>query len=334
MILITFYIIVVGDELLEKYFYCDIFPPTRKEMIITSSITFESFKTYIFRKCVDRVEAKRLSQDPVQPQIALCRDDKSLVSFFFNCKTGTNNKYLVTKRLLNYKSKDSDEATGAVPVFCFANEHEVLWGNTIEFRENLFPIFCLLIKDILLSDYENKETVERTLCDNIIYSKYSTFRKIKDTYDISLLENFGIYDETVNEQAMSNYLEIALMHLYHKSLFEESFERIFLSFTKRYNDYTHIEDRLCKDFLPDLLSLLEEYKPSSSSLGLRVKTLIETDIIKALDQMDAYKNNTNFIDTTDYKLNKKIIRASSQYIVELEDIARRSYENGTYIYGW
>ena len=29
-----------------------------------------------------------------------------------------------------------------------------------------------------------------------------------------------------------------------------------------------------------------------------------------------------------------IIRASSQYIAELEDIARRSYENGTYIYGW
>lgn len=82
---------------------------------------------------------------------------------------------------------------------------------------------------------------------------------------------------------MNNYLEIALMHLYHKYMFEASFERIFLSFTKRYKDYTHIENRLCKDFLPDLLSLLEEYKPSSSSLGLRVKTLIETDIIKAMD---------------------------------------------------
>jgi len=40
------------------------------------------------------------------------------------------------------------------------------------------------------------------------------------------------------------------------------------------------------------------------------------------------------VDTADYKLNKQIINASSQYIVELEDIARRSYETGTYIYDW
>lgn len=297
-------------------------------------IKFDSFKQYIFRKCVDRVEAKRLSQDPVQPQIALCRDDKSLVSYFFNCKTGTNNKYLITKRLLNYKSNDSDEISGAVPVFGFKNEHEVLWGDMKEFRSNLFPIFCLLIKDILESDYERMETIENTLCDNIIYAKYSTFRTIKDTYDISLLENFGIYDESVEDRAMNDYLEIALKHLYHKNMFEASFERIFLSFTKRYNDYTHIEKRLYRDFLPDLLSLLEEYKPSSSSLGLRVKTLIETDIIKAINQIEAAKNNSDFCNTPEYHINKEIIHASSQYIVELEKIAQRTYDAGAYVYDW
>lgn len=297
-------------------------------------IAFDSFKKYIFRKCVDRVEAKRLSQDPVQPQIALCREDKSLVSFFFNCKTGTNNKYLITKRLINYKSNDSDEISGAVPVFGFKNEHEVLWGDMVEFRNNLFPIFCLLIKDILDSDYEYKKIIENTLCDNIIYAKYSTFRSIKDTYDISLLENFGIYDESVADQAMNDYLEIALMHLYHKNKFEASFERIFLSFTNKYKDYAHIEKRLYRDFLPNLLSLLEEYKPSSSSLGLRVKTLIETDIIKAMDQIEAFKNNSDFCTTPEYHINKEIIHASSQYIVELENIAQHTYDTGIYIYGW
>ena len=279
-------------------------------------------------------QAKRLSQDPVQPQIALCRDDKSLVSYFFNCKIGTNNKYMITKRLLNYKNNETGELSGAVPVLGFKNEHEVLWGDMVEFRSNLFPIFCLLIKDILESDNECKETIENTLCDNIIYAKYSTFRAIKDTYDISLLENFGIYDESVEDRAMNDYLEIALMHLYHKSMFEASFERIFLSFTKRYNDYTHIEKRLYRDFLPDLLSLLEEYKPSSSSLGLRVKTLIETDIIKAIDQIESYKACSDFCDTAEYQINKRIIDASSQYIVKLERIAQQSYTNGTYIYGW
>lgn len=41
--------------------------------------------------------------------------------------------------------------------------------------------------------------MERTLCDNIIYSKYSTSRKIKDIYDISLLEYFGIYDKVIDQ---------------------------------------------------------------------------------------------------------------------------------------
>jgi hypothetical protein len=280
------------------------------------------------------VDAKRKSQIPIKPQIALCVEDKSLVSYFFNCKTGPNNKYLVTKRLLDYKSETTGAVTGAKEAFGFKDVHEVLWGDDKEYNTNLFSIFCLLIKDILSSDYENKGIIENTLCDNIIYSKYSTFRKIKDDYNISLLTNYGIFDEKVEDQAMNNYLKIAIKHLYYKDGFEESFKNIFKSFTNRFNDYTHIEDRLYKFFLPDLLSLLEKYMPSSSSLGLRVKTLIETDIIKAKDLIQAHNSKSDYCNTVEYHLNQKIIRATSEYITKLEEIAELSYADGTYIYGW
>lgn len=106
------------------------------------------------------------------------------------------------------------------------------------------------------------------------------------------------------------------------------------SISKKYNDFTHIDDRLCKDFLPGFLSLLDKYKPSSNSLGLRVKTLIETDIIKIIDQLEALASNSDFCSTQEFQLNKEIISASSQYIVELEEIVWHSYETRTYIYGW
>ena len=322
------------DCYVKTNFFADFFHQLCEGRSQMNTIDFKLTKEFVYEKCVDRVESRRLSETPIKPQIAICRDDKSLVSYFFNCKTGVNNKYLVTKRLLNYYDKDTDEYYGAVPVFGFKNEHEVLWGDTQEFQNNLFSILSLLIKDILNSEYERKNILENSLCDNIIYAKYSTFRNIKKQYDLSLLKTFGIWDYMVEYQAMNDYLEIAINHLYNKNLFKESFMEIFLSFTKKYNNYTHIDNRLCKDFLPDFLSLLDKYKPSSNSMGLRVKILIETDIIKAIDQLEAFSSNSDFCSTQEFQLNKEIIRASSQYIVELEKFARHSYEIGTYIYGW
>lgn len=296
-----------------------------------STIEFELTKKFIYERCVNRVETRRLSQQPPKPQFKLCEDDKSLVSSFFNCKTGVNNKYLVTKRLLNYKNELTGQCSGAVPIFEFENEHEVLWGNSQEFQNNLFSILSLLIKDILRSGYKKKDILENTLCDNIIYAKYSTLRKIKDQYNISLLKTFGIWDDMVEDQVMKDYLEIAIKHLYSKKTFEASFKEIFLLFTQKYNDYTHIDKRLCKDFLPVFFSLLEKFSPSINSLGLRVKNLIKADIIKAIAQLEAHYSNSDFCTTPEFQLNKEIIRASSQYIVELENIARHSYETGVYI---
>ena len=284
-----------------------------------TTIDFVLFKKYIYRKCVDRVENRRLSEHPTKPQIKLCPGDKSLVSYFFNCKLGPNNKYLITERLLDYKNKEDGARYGAVPIFKFNDKHEVLWGDEKEFDENLFDIYIFLFTDILNSKSEFNILIKDVLCDNIIFAKYYSLFTIKYTYDISLLETFAVPDAMVNITNMNIYLKIALKHLYERPEFRNKFKDIFLDYTKKYDDYTHIDKRLVKDFIPALSILLNEYLPAPESLGLRVKTLINNDLIKMLEQLHDIGNGN--IDNTNFEINKRIINASSLYITKLEEIA-------------
>lgn len=277
---------------MRKEFILELFSTNqRRKMTMTE---FTLLKAYIYQKCVNRVEQRRLSENKPKPQISLCVDDKSLVSNFFNCKLGHNNKYLITKRLLNYKNEETGTLSGAVPVFKFKNEHEVLWGNDEEFRENLYDIYVLLFTDILNSKSEYNELIKDVLCDNIIFAKYSSLFDIKYIYDVSLLTTFAVPDDMVSAYNMNIYLKIALKHLYERPNFQNKFQKLFYEYTQKYNDYTNIDKRLMKDFIPHLSHLLENYLPESDSLGLRVKTLIKQDVIKIIDQLKAMDaGNTN-----------------------------------------
>lgn len=276
-------------------------------------IDFKLFKDYIYKKCVERVEKKRLSETPIKPQYSLFPDDKGLVSKFFNCKIGPNNKYLIPKRLLN--SEIDGIRYGAVPVFNFTDEHEVLWGDTEEFNNNLPSIFIFLLVDILNSKSDLSSLIEDVLCDNIIFAKYYSLFLIKDIYDISLIKYFAVPDEMVDKNHMNKYLKIALNHLYNRPNFETKFRKIFLNFTYDKNSYTHIDERLTNEFIPELIPLLKEYLPTEESLGLRVKAIINSDMLKVIDQLDGN------IKSSEFKINKKLINASSTYITELEKIA-------------
>lgn len=176
-----------------------------------------------------------------------------------------------------------------------------------------------LFTDILNSKSEFNILIKDVLCDNIIFAKYYSLFTIKYTYDISLLETFAVPDDMVNITNMNIYLKIALKHLYERPEFRNKFKDIFLDYTKKYDDYTHIDKRLVKDFIPALSILLNEYLPAPESLGLRVKTLINNDLIKMLEQLHDIENGN--IDNTNFEINKRIINASSLYITKLEEIA-------------
>lgn len=280
---------------------------------------FENTRNYVYEKCVDRVK-KRLNEKKL-PQISICPDDKSLVSNFLNLKCTKNNPYLITKKLLNSNTEDNG-ITGIIPILEFKNEFEVLWGNEAEFEKNLYPIFENIMFDFAISKPEYFRDIEIILCDHIIYSKYSTFLHLKEKHDISLLKYFGIFDTFVSQQNMDNFFRNALKYLYSKKNFESQFKDIFYKFTKGQKDYKSFVRRLEKDYaISDLIPLLKKYSPTSDSLGLRVKKLIEDDISKVIMQIEEY--NPYSPPTPEFLLRKKLINASSTYITKLEEIAEQ-----------
>lgn len=298
----------------------------------SGKLDFTLTKKFLYEKCVERVERKRCSFNP-----PISRDsifyDPSLLSKFFNCKTSSSNTYLITPKLLRC-SNESGEEMGFVKILDFKDEEEVLWGDNQEFRDNLFSIFTCIIQDIMSSDYEGKDYIDEILCDNIIYAKFSSFRHIKDKYKISLLPYFGIWDSKVEDDKMRKYIDIACDQLYHKANFAHKFEKVLWDYSRLYKDYSFLDTRLRNDLLPSLFTMLEDYTPSSNSLGLRVNALINTDLIKSIDQIDAMHSCNDYMETPEFHLNQSIIHAASNYILELENIALSALESGTYIYGW
>ncbi len=278
---------------------------------------FERTRNYIYKKCVDRVDKRRIEKQ--KPQIALCPDDKSLVSHFFNGKCTTNNPYLVNKRLINTNDEKKGIISGAVPILGFKDEFEVLWGDEKEFKEALYPIFKNIMFDLVSSNSEYNEDIETVLCDYITYSKYSTLLHIKNLHNISLLKYFGVLDTAVSPENMHIYLDHAIKYLYSKDNFSVSFEKTFYEFANKQKDYKFFDHKIENNYvIPLLIPLIKDYK-KTDSLGLRVKKLIESDISKAIEQIDLYTPSYQF--SPEFKLRRHIINASSSYIVELENIS-------------
>ena len=275
---------------------------------------FDNTRTFVYEKCVERVEKRRKEKNV--PMYTICPDDKSLVSHFFNNNPTPKNPYLVNKRLL----KNEDDDTGILPILKFDKEHEVLWGEPTEFENNLYPIFERMIFDLMSFDSKYKSDIELVLCDHITYAKYSTIAKLKEEYHLSsTLTYFGILDIFISDENMKIYLRNAIRNLYAKPRFSDLFMKEFLIFTHKHKDYKFFDKRLEQEFIiPSLIPLIRKYVPNSSSLGLRVKQLLETDIVKCINQFELQAKNQEH--SVEYSMNLKIIHASCDYIVQLEKI--------------
>lgn len=280
-------------------------------------MNFDNTIKGFYQACTKRVDARRKQMK--LPQIAVYRKDKSLVSHFFHCKTTKNNPYLITKEFINGK----DEAgipIGCIPILKFKNEIEVLWGTDNEIQRNLPVIFLNIMQDLLKCESKDVIDVNAVLYDYVPYAKYSTFYTIKHRDNISLLTNYGIYDETVSTFNMALYQHRAINYLYSKDDFRNSFESTFCQFVKETLTFTKIDKALENNYIkPIFIPLLEKELPSETSLGLRTKILIENDISKAKNLiLQANKHHTE----PSSELIKMLINASSTYIVKLEEIQK------------
>lgn len=282
---------------------------------------------FIYQSCITRVQ-KELERKKLH-QISIYPSDKTLVSTFFNYmkyiekgKPPKNNPYLLPKRLIKNENTDSGEPYGIVPTLGM-EKFEVLWGKKdTEFLDHLELIFKYLILDIKENLQTKFPNIILVLYDYVPFAKYSTLLRIKKDNCISLLHTFGVYDEMVLPEKMDSYFFEAVQFTYDKKGFKEDFEKIFFEFASQLKSFINLPSKLKKFVESDFYDLFNKYKPSSDSLGLRVKELIEKDLVLGLELISSSKDSSN---TLPKYYMWELNYASSKYIVQLENIQKKYF---------
>ena len=119
---------------------------------------------------------------------------------------------------------------------------------------------------------------------------------------------YGIREDTIIEE-LEPSKESALLFLYQKC--KKGFSEYFLLFVKEHQSFHKLDKVISNALFPSFVSILENHKPDASSLGLRVRDLINADLY----------NTAAMVATGDYDLYKASLnRASSNYILSLEAI--------------
>lgn len=282
---------------------------------------------YFYGSCIQRVDQKRIEKGFTQKQV-YDTDDASLISNFFNMKCTKNNPYLLTDKLLGYINNrtehavnESDIKVGILNTLDFNSVHDVLWGTDIELKQNLPLIYRNIMSDLSFYYRDFAPTIENILCDYIPYSECITFSNIKKTQNISIKQYFGIEDESISSLNLQIQRERALLHLYSKTTFRTSFESSFIEFANRTESFTKIDKKLENDYImPIFIPLLKKHISDDSSLGLRVKKIIENDLILVLN------STLTSEDISDKTFRQALINASSEYIAKLENIQQKIYD--------
>lgn len=258
--------------------------------------------------------AERISQTELK-HADIYKPDHKQISRIINNERNKNNRFLVCDAVLSNQYKDDE--TGKY-IKCglletkelhFRNIKEILWGTDAETSMYIYDLFLLLWNEVNSSPTPYNIDAELYLCDYVPYAKNSTYWHILFSPGNKYPALFyGIREDTIIEDIDASR-DKALLFLY--SNCKSDFLTFFQSFTEAQLSY-HKLDKTIKDILlPAFINILEAHKPNSSSLGLRVRDLINADLshcasMVANKDFQAYYVQLNL--------------ASTNYILELEKI--------------
>ena len=182
------------------------------------------------------------------------------------------------------------------------------------------PELFRLLWDEVTTDYsEYKIDTELFFCDYIPYAKYSTYWNILFSKNNKYPAIFyGIReDNIVGNIDISR--EDAFRYLYHRCA--NSFKKIFMNFASSTISFHKIGKEFKKNFITLFIQMLNSYKPDESSLGLRVRNLITSDLSKAALLIYEYHSSGIIND-----ISRQLINASETYIIQLEKIQKEMLE--------
>ena len=243
------------------------------------------------------------------------KPDHKQISRIINNNRNKNNRFLICDAVISGSYKD--EVTGK-PVDCgllettelgFESIKEILWGTNDEISLYIADLFFLLWAEATTSASPYSIDAELYLCDYVPYAKNRTYQNIlfspNNKYPALL---YGIREDTIIKE-IDDSREKALLFLY--SNCKSDFSTFFQSFTEEQISYHKLDKTIKERLIPEFINILKAHKPNSSSLGLRVRDLINADL----------SHSASLIGNNDFQpYYMQLISASCTYILELEKI--------------
>ncbi len=273
-------------------------------------MNIDKLLNFFYTRASQRIKAK--IRESGLKYVDIYPNDTKLISWIVNNRLTKNNRFLITDRVVEFY--ECSDAYGLLPKLNFKDKIEIFWGTEEEINSYIYDLFILLWEEISkeISTYGIDKNL--FLCDYIPYAKYKSY------WDILFLQEnkypalaYGIYEDDVVEK-IDYAEEQALIFLYKKC--QQDFLSNFKQFAKETSSFHKINKVFKENFIEkSFVPLLEKHTPNSSSLGLRVRDLIYSDLSHTAPLIYEKKD-------TDNLYLKRLINASSSYILELEKIQK------------
>lgn len=233
----------------------------------------------LYQLCADRVKNKIKDSDLTLEQIY--PNDPKLISRIQNNKRYNGNRFLLTDTVIMPSEPDENAHSniGLVPLL-FKSKDELLWGTVEEFTQNLYPIFESIILDLLDASSEIEIDINYILSDYVPYAEnYAYWHLLYECDNKYPAILYGISEDKITNNR-EKLLSKAIKFLYKKC--NDSFFTIFINFTVSVRSYKKLDSVLYKEFIiPLFIPMLKKYIPTSSSLGIRARELILSDLSSA-----------------------------------------------------
>lgn len=255
------------------------------------------------------------------------KNDSKIISKIINNHRMRINRFLITDAAISSSYFDRDEnaliPTGLLHNLDFINEKEILWGTDEEIKHYLPELFKLLWDELPDKDSAYQIDKDFILWDYVPYAENSVYYKVLSNYEYnySFLGLYGKSDVAVlvNQE---KFKQEALEFLYLKCA--KRFAKIFNNFSSETVSFKKIDKVFKEQFIETMfIDLIKHNIPEEkTSLGLRIKTIIETDLVQSADLIIKH-SETGQID----EKKKKLINAASTYAFMLKEIQKDLIES-------
>ena len=269
-----------------------------------------------YKLCAERVKNKikesKLTLKEIYPI------DPKLISRIQNNRRYDGNPYLLTDTVIMPISSDSksDSNIGLVPLL-FKTEKELLWGTDEEISRNLYSIFEKIILDLLNDSSEIEVDINYILCDYVPYAENYAYWHLLKQPDIKSSPILNAIDSKYIKNNKDRLLSEAIRYLYLKC--DVDFHYLFNDFTENIYSYKKINCVLYKQFIkPQFIPMLRKYTPTLSSLGIRAREIIISDLSSLSNLITKEKS----LSKSHKKYFNTLLDTTYDYVSKLADIQK------------